>query len=235
MKKSLLFIICIIAFNYAQSQNQSKVKDYPFGSLEVNIMVIPFGMETPVKIGTMSKSGDIVLDFSKELPEIPKEEKESESSKLWYTLFSQCHNGSEMVAEKDNIFSFDTGALSLWTNDNRYVGVVITVSDENLMPWIEDPGYMEPIMGSYFELIYVAKPFQYKGNCNTARMMEDGEEDAEIDYTYNLNLKAGYNFIEYKIESIHKTDPNVMASFPNKVSVTSVEGIPNCKWIGKYF
>jgi hypothetical protein len=194
---------------------------------------MPFGMENPIKIGTMSKSGAINFDIPKELPKISKEDKESESSKLWYTVFSQCDNSSEMIAEKDNIFSFDTGVLSLSTKNNPYAGVVFSVSDENLMPWIEDSDYMEPIKGSYFELIYVAKPFQYTGECIETRMLDNG--DAKISYQYNLNLKAGFNFIEYKIENIHKTDPNVMASFPDKVSITNVEGIPNCKWIGKYF
>jgi hypothetical protein len=101
------------------------------------------------------------------------------------------------------------------------------------MPWVEDPAYMEPILGSYYELIYVARPFEYHGNCISTKMTDTS--DTEINYNYNLNLKAGFNFIEYKIEHIYKTDPNVMASFPDKVTVTNVEGIPNCKWIGKYF
>lgn len=235
MKKSLLFIVCILVFNYVQSQNQPKINDYPFGSEEVNVILMPFGMENPIKVGTLSKSGVISFDFPEELPKISAEERESESYKLWYTLFSECANATKMVAEEDNIFSFDTGALSLSTTDNPFAGVVFTVSDENLMPWVEDPAYMEPILGSYFELIYVENAFQYTGDCTTNRMMDEGEEDAIIEYTYNLNLKAGFNFIEYKIESIHKTDPNVMASFPDKVSIVSVDGIPNCKWIGKYF
>ena len=64
-------------------------------------------------------------------------------------------------------------------------------------------------------------------------MLDNAE--AIITYNYNLNLKAGFNFIEYKIESIYKTDPNIMASFPDKVSITNVEEVPNCKWIAKYF
>jgi hypothetical protein len=233
MKKYVLFILSIVLFNFGQSQTQQKLDHYPFGSLDVNIIVMPFGMENPIIIGTISKAGDINFDFPKELPKLSKEDKESESSKLWYTLFSQCDNARDLVAEEDNIFSFDTGVLSLSTSDNPYVGVVFTVSDENLLPWIEDPGYMEPILGSYFELIYVSSSFQYEGECIQTRMLDEG--DAQVIYNYNLNLKAGFNFVEYKIESIYKTDPNVMASFPDKVSVTSVEGIPNCKWIGKYF
>ena len=235
MKITLSIILNLLLFSIGLAQTQPKLDKYPLGSLDVDIMVVPFGIENPIKIGTMSKSGTIELNFPKELPKIPKEERESESSKLWYTVFTQCDYASDMVAEKDNIFSFGTGALSLWTKDNPFVGVIFSVSDENLLPWIEDPAYNEPVLGSYFKLIYVEKAFQYQGNCTTGRMMEEGEEDAKIDYTYNLNLKAGFNFLEYKIESIRKTDPNIMASFPVKVTVTSVIEIPNCKWIGKYF
>ncbi|WP_339918246.1 hypothetical protein [Yeosuana marina] len=217
--------------SYASSK--PKINNYPFGSLDVNIMVIPLGMKTPIKIGTMAKSGDINFDFPKELSNLPQEIKQSESSKLWNTLFSQCDKGSNMVTEADNIFSFDTGALSLWTSEDRYVGVVLAVSDPNLLPWIEDPDQMEPIMGSYFELIYVAKPFQYQGSCSETGMLD--ESNAQISYNYNLNLKAGFNFIEYRIEHISKPNSNGTASFPDKVSVTSVSGIPKSQWIGQYF
>lgn len=66
---------------------------------------------------------------------------------------------------------------------------------------------MEPILGSYFELIYVEKAFQYTGNCTTNRMMDEGEDAAKIAYTCTLNLKVGFNFIAYKIEHIYQTDP----------------------------
>jgi len=233
MKNSLFFFVSIIFFNYAQSQSQAKIDNYKLGDSDVNVVIFSFGMENPMTIGTISKTGDINFNFPDVLPEIPEEVKESMTSELWYTMFSQCENSMEMVTEKDNIFSFEAGALSLSTKDNSYEGIIFMVSDENLIPWIEDSGYMEPVFESYFELIYVAKPFQYQGSCDTGRMLDEGE--ARITYNYNLNLKAGFNFIEYKIESIYKTDPNVMASFPNKVTITNVDGIPNCKWIGKYF
>ena len=233
MKTYKLIIALLFFCSFCLAQTKPKIKNYSLSGSVVNVVVLPFGMDNPIIIGTMSNDGVINFDFPKELINIPKEAKESESSKLWYTLFSNCDNASEMIKEKDNIFSFDTGALSLSTKANPYAGVVITVSDENLMPWIEDPAYNEPIMGSYYELIYVAKPYQYKGNCNSTRMLDEG--DAQVSFAYDLNLQTGFNFIEYKIEHIYKTDPNIMASFPDKVSVTSVKGIPDCKWIGKYF
>lgn len=61
---------------------------------------MPFGMENPIKIGTLSKSGVISFDFPEALPTISAEEKESESSKLGYTLFSQCNHGNVIMAMK---------------------------------------------------------------------------------------------------------------------------------------
>lgn len=58
-------------------------------------------------------------------------------------MFSLCDNRQDMVTEKDNIFSFDIGVMSLSTNDNPYAGVIFTVSDENLMLWIEGPAYLK--------------------------------------------------------------------------------------------
>lgn len=233
MKLILTTLISLAILSCGQSQTQPKTDNYPLGDLEVNLMVIPFGMEHPIKIGTISKMGDIQFDFPTELPAISKETEENFMHDVAYTLFDVCDNGSDMVSEADSIKSVHTGALSLWTSDDRYVGVIFTVSDETLVPWVEDPAYMEPVMGSYYELIYVEKPFQYEGECIQTKMLDDG--DATVKYSYNLNLKSGFNFVEYKIESIHKTDPNVMASFPDKINVSSVEGIPNCKWIGTYF
>jgi len=233
MKKlNVLLVFVFFTFQIQFAQTQYKIENNPTNAMD--IIINPFGMENPITIGTLSKSGDIQIDFPKELKNISKDDKESMSSELWYTLFSNCNNASEMVAEKDNIFSFKAGNLSLSNKDNPYAGVIFTVSNEDLIPWIEDPGYMEPVLESYFELIYVAKPFQYQGSCESGRMLDDYKE-IEITYNFNLNLKAGFNFIEYKIESIYKTDPDVMASFPDKVTITNTEGIPDCKWIANYF
>ncbi|NCP85152.1 MAG: hypothetical protein GW823_09720, partial [Bacteroidetes bacterium] len=53
--------------NNKDTNFQPKLENYPFGSLEVNLMVMPFGMDNAIKIGTMSKSGDIQFDFPSEL------------------------------------------------------------------------------------------------------------------------------------------------------------------------
>lgn len=233
--KILSFIISLSFISQGFSQTQPKIEDYPLGSLEVNVVVFPFGMDNPIKIGTVSKSGLINFELPAELPEISKETEENFMNDLVYTVLGVCDDGKGMISDTDNSPSFEAGLLSLSTVDNPYAGVIMAVSDETLMPWVTDPSYEEPLFGSYFELIYVPSAFKYEGECKQTRSSMSDDPDMEIAYSFNLNLKAGFNFIEYKIENIHKTDPDVMASFPDKVSIISVEGIPNCKWIGKYF
>ncbi|WP_417370686.1 hypothetical protein [Gelidibacter japonicus] len=234
MKTSFL-IISLFFITLGFSQGQPKLEGYALANLDVSVVVFPFGMEHPITIGTLKKSCEINFQFPKTLPEISKETEENFMHDLIYTVFSVCNEGLRMISDKDNRPSFEAGALSLSTTDNPYAGVIIAVSDEAMMPWIQDPGYEEPVLGSYFELIYVSSAFKYEGECIQTRSSMSDDPDMEIAYSFNLNLQSGFNFIEYKIESIHKTDPDVMASFPDKVSIISVEGIPDCKWIGKFF
>ncbi|HUH27301.1 hypothetical protein [Gelidibacter sp.] len=234
MKMSFL-IIGLFFITLGFSQDQPKLEDYALANTDVSVVVFPFGMEHPVTIGTMTKSGEINFKFPKNLPDISKETEENFMQDLIHTVFNVCDEGESMISDKENRSSFEAGVLSLTTADNPYAGVIIAVSDETLLPWIQDPGYEEPVFGSYFELIYVSSAFKYEGECVQTRSSMSDDPDMGIAYTFNLNLQAGFNFIEYKIENIHKTDPDVMASFPDKVSITSVEDIPDCKWIGKYF
>lgn len=80
MKKINLFIVSLLIFSFVQAQQ--KFGNYPCGTLNVNIMIMPFGMENAIKIGTISKSGDINFDFPKEINSISNDDKENMSSKL---------------------------------------------------------------------------------------------------------------------------------------------------------
>ena len=235
MKTLLFILLSIISVSFGISQNQPKLDSYPFKDLEVNIVIFSFGMEKPIKIGTIMKSGEINFEFPTELPKSFKEDTDSFMQDIAYTVFDVCDNAKKIISEHENPASFEVGGISLSTNDNPYAGIIYAVSDKALMPWVDDPNYEEPTLASYFELVYVASAFQFEGDCIQTQSSMSEDPDMEIAYSFNLNLKTGFNFIEYKIESIHKTDPKVMASFPDKVSITSVDGVPNSIWVGKYF
>lgn len=133
--KTLFFILLnIIWVSLGFSQNQPKLDNYPFESLEVNVVVFPFGLDNPIKIGTVSKSGNIDFEFPKELAKNSNETEENFMRDVSYAIFNVCDNGREMIADNENGPSFEAGILSMATNDKPYAGVIYGVSDDELMP-----------------------------------------------------------------------------------------------------
>ncbi|MEZ4842325.1 MAG: hypothetical protein R2821_12645 [Flavobacteriaceae bacterium] len=232
MRTLLFTLLGILAFQNSFSQNQPKIMNYPFEGHSVSLFIMPFTDDNPLKIGTVTKTGEMVFDFPSDF-EVPDDERNSISSELWYTLFPKCDNGMDIIAPENNMFSFKAGYISLLTEEDRYAGLLFPVSDESLAPWMEDASYNDAAPGSYYELIYVASPFQYTGQCTASEMT--GEGDVSVNYSYQLDLKAGFNFLKIQIEGVQKTDPNERAAFPNKITVSNTDGIPDCLWFGKYF
>ena len=61
------------------------------------------------------------------------------------------------------------------------------------------------------------------------------EKDIEVVIEYNLQMKKGLNLVQYQLESIYKTDPNIRAAFPVKVKMTAADKNTNIIWKAKYF
>ncbi|MEO9023147.1 MAG: hypothetical protein ABI237_01585 [Ginsengibacter sp.] len=50
-----------------------------------------------------------------------------------------------------------------------------------------------------------------------------------------ISLKKGFNLVEYKIDSIHKTNPEETSSIPVKMKIMNPEDAAEIHWIVKYF
>jgi len=73
-----------------------------------------------------------------------------------------------------------------------------------------------------------------KSSCTTIISATE-EEEVEVAYHYDLKLNAGFNWVEYTIEEVFETDPNIRTSFPSKVKITNVMDASKMLWIGKYY
>jgi hypothetical protein len=112
-------------------------------------------------------------------------------------------------------------------------GFITLVSDTALYEWVNDPGYGDAAPGSYFEAVYLSDNFDFKGNCTQTTNLETG--DLETSFEIDVDLKAGLNYLEFKIEGIHQGSAE-MASIPKKVMVTAHTGLPaNAKWMARYY
>jgi hypothetical protein len=240
MKKSLLLIL-LLSFEGIIAQTQSKVDNYPLKASD--LVLFSFGMDNPLSIGTISDSGELDFKFPENLNFITEEMKSNFMSDTASTLFSKCDNSYDILTEEENSKAVNAGYISLSTKENPYSGLLFMVTDEKLVPWLEAYGDINAVLGSYFELVYMESDFNYQGECiSTVTYIEN--DPVETVYTYNLQLKAGFNFIEYKIESVkeHKVpsmyEEGVFDNIikPSTIKVLSTQSVPqNTKWIGKYF
>lgn len=240
MKKSLLLIL-LLSFEGIIAQTQSKVDNYPLKASD--LVLFSFGTDNPLSIGTISDSGELDFKFPENLNFITDEMKSNFMSDTAFTLFSKCDNSYDILTEEENSKAVNAGYISLSTKENPYSGLLFMVTDEKLVPWLEAYGDINAVLGSYFELVYMESDFNYQGECiSTVTYIEN--DPVETVYTYNLQLKAGFNFIEYKIESVkeHKVpsmyEEGVFDNIikPSTIKVLSTQSVPqNTKWIGKYF
>ncbi|MCK0157026.1 hypothetical protein MWU65_07525 [Cellulophaga sp. F20128] len=240
MKKTLLLIM-LLSIESIIAQVPSKVDDYPLNAMD--LVLFTFGMETPLSIGTISASGVLDFKFPENLNFIADDVKANFMSDAAFTLFSKCNNSVDILSKDKNTKAINTGNISLSSKENPYAGLLIMVSDTIIVPWLESNGTANAVLGSYFELVYVASDLNYDGECtSTVTYIEN--DPFETSYTYKLELKAGFNFIEYKIDSVKEQKVPSMYQEglfddvvkPSAITVTSSQVVPpTLIWIGKYF
>lgn len=240
MKKTILFLMAC-AFQISIAQTNQIVENYPLKAMD--LVLYSFGMDNPVPVGSITDSGNLNLNFPKNLDFISNEVKTNFLSDAAFTLFSKCDNSYNILPEEQNSKAINVGYISLSTKENPYAGLLFMVTDKNMVPWLESYGDKNAILGSYFELVYIESDFNYIGEC-TSTISSTEDDTIVTNYSYDLQLKAGFNFIEYQIQSImeHEVpsmyEENVFEKInkPSTIIVTSSQSTPpNTKWVGKYF
>ncbi|WP_166963996.1 hypothetical protein [Yeosuana marina] len=240
MKKSLLFLM-LLSLQICIAQTKPKAENYPLKAMDLVVFV--FGMDYPITIGTISDSGELNFKLPNNINSIPEVAIENSMSDAAFTLFPKCNNNYDILTETENIKAVNAGYISLSSKENLYSGLLFMVTDENLVPWLEESYSNNAVKASYFELVYVENDFNYQGEC-TATVTNTENDTIETIYNYNLQLNGGFNFIEYKIESVveheipsmYEENVFIKIAKPSKITVTSSQSTPpDTKWIGKYF
>ncbi len=230
MKTTLTFAFLVVLSSLYAQKIERSLSNYKLKEAEV--VLFTFGMDNPVKIGKVDKKGKLSVDLSEiQMPDLSSEDKDMFLSDLSFAFAVSC-GGWEDFGSKGEIPAVKGGNISLWAND-EYSGVFFLVSDEKLKPWLEDEGYNNAIAASFYQIIYVAEDVSLDFNCKTTNF--ENEKEIEVNYSFDIELKKGWNWVQYAIEEVYKTDPAVRASFPSRIKITNLQDPEMMKWIAKYF
>jgi hypothetical protein len=227
-----VFIFCLLLAPIAGIAQQFSGKIINANPVAMDVVVFPFGMEYPIKIGTVDKDGQLQINLDDAaIDKVPDDTKELMLGRVSDNIFVKC-NYPDSLQTSDKVKAINCEMPSLWYN-NQMAGALSLVSDEKLQPWIQDRYYMEPVKASFFQIVYTDQVVTIHTSCNTTYNLAAG--NVEATNHFNLRLKKGFNLLKFSIEEIHKTDPAETSSIPVKINVTNPTEQTTILWMGKYF
>lgn len=230
--KALLTICFMCSFFWANAQEISgTVKNHEKDDMDLVLML--FGMDYPISIGSVNKKGQFTANLENvSLDNISEENKSMSIGPLYFNFYFNCNN-ADVFGENTEKPAARQDFVRM-TKDGQWSGTVFLVSDEGLRPWIEDSGYNNAILGSFYEVMYVEEDVTLNMACKSNVYVSDDEE-VEAEYIFDIELKKGFNWVEYTIHEVFETDPNIRASFPTKVSISNLKDPSKMLWVGSYF
>lgn len=234
--KTTSIILMLLSLGVLQSQNfSSKLDNHQKGLPEMDFIIMPFDISYRVSLGTLKTDGTLevkIPEFSD--IQLPPNMNNDNMLKFDDLINLRCGNISDLNTS-ESLKGFKGGYFALWskTRRNGWAGSVFAVSNKDLIPWLEDDAYMQPVLGSYYELIYVTEAAEIKTTCENTWEIADFIIDME--YQFDLRLKEGYNLIEYEILDIFETNSNDITNKPNKIIVKTPTDVSRIIWTAKYF
>ncbi|WP_209329942.1 hypothetical protein [Lunatimonas salinarum] len=230
--KSLLTIAILLLFFQANSQQLSgNVKNH--GKAEMDLVLMLFGMDYPISIGKVDKKGAFTASLADtSLEKIPDDYKSMSMGPLYFNFHFNCSpdafgDQAEKPAARQDYVRMTNGK-------GEWAGTVFLLSDEALKPWLEDSGYNNAVKGSFYEVMYVDEDVELSTSC-TSSVYADDNTEVPVEYVFEISLKKGFNWVEYTIDEVYKTNPDVRASFPSKVTITNLKDPSKMHWIGVYY
>jgi hypothetical protein len=229
--KTLITFILLLAMSSVQAQQITRILDN-YSLKKADLVLFAFGMERPLKIGEVDDKGKFSINLAEvNIPKLAGEDREMYMSELGRVFSLSCGDARDF-GQKAVIPAVKGGYVALWAN-NEWSASFFLVSDKKLKPWIEDEGYNAAIKASYFEIIYVEEDVSLNLKCKNEYYLESGT--VAVQYTYDLNLKKGLNWVEYNIEEIYPSRSEEKAPFPSKVRITNLKDPDSMIWVGNYF
>lgn len=230
MKTTFTLVFILLLTNAFGQKFMGKVANHKKGDMDVVLTL--FGLDEPVKIGTLDTDGNLQFDLSSNPAEnLSEEETGFFIDRLVYGFEYVCGNPDDFPEGEPKI-ARSAGFIALWAN-NQWSGTLFSVTDEKLKLWMEDNGYNDAVEASYYKVLLVTEDVVIQKKCNNFDYYND--KDVEVTLEYDIHLKKGLNFVEYQLQSVFKTDPEIRAAFPDKIKITNPVENPPIIWMASYF
>lgn len=237
---SLFNIIFVLVFCvstvFAQQAFIGKIENPIPEKPNMDIVLFMFGMDNPVKVGEVDEKGNLLIRFPDELPNsLSADTKEMFASSIPNAFYFSCGNPIDYPEKVREATVYKGGFFSLSHKDQPWEGTLFPVTDKELISWWEDRYYKNPVISSFFEVLYSEQEIDLNMMCKDKVLIHAEGNEIDVEYHYALQLRRGFNIIEYKIEAIQESGLPDIPSIPVIVAITNTKDTDVIQWYAKYY
>lgn len=238
MKKTIftlqLALLSSVFTVFGQLRMEGKIGNLFDNIPPMDIVLFLFGMENPVKVGKVDKQGIVTVEFPDSLPaSISTNDKMMFAYSLPQALFFTCFELEHFSDSISDVRVYKGGYFSLAHKNKSWAGTIFPVSNLSLIPWLEDRYYQNPVIASFYEAVFCERAINLITSCRET--IQYDKTELTVDYNYSLQLKRGFNLIEYKIETLKEVGVSGLPSIPSLVTIKNAGNLSALKWHVKYY
>ncbi|PRX44481.1 hypothetical protein [Salegentibacter salegens] len=228
-----LFTCFLFSFN-AISQNtiEANVENWEYGTAKIG--VLDFISGSTQKFGSIDKNGNLSIELQPNFLQKMKEQMEKEQEKSpegWKASLKtvsktfSCFSGDLTYKNGDTNLSSLPKQLVVFKNEKEILGILMPASNKAIADFFFSNSEENSTTGKYLEWTYLDEPATVKGTCNTTTFTQAENESFKAAKTYSLDLKKGWNLIEYHITEVFEDSTGQI--YPKTTEIQLIKNIPS--------
>ncbi|MBZ9629484.1 hypothetical protein LB465_01735 [Salegentibacter sp. LM13S] len=231
---NIILLSCFLLSFNAISQNliEANVENWEYGNAEIG--TIDFISGSMLKFGSIDKNGDLAIKLEADFLQKMKDQMEKEqekSPKGWQASLKtvsgtfSCMSGDLSYKNGESNLSSLPKQLFVFKGDQEILGLLMPASNSAIADYFFTYGEENSGTGKYLEWTYLDEPATVKGDCNTTTFTQMQNESFEATESYSLDLKKGWNLIEYNIANVFEDSSGKV--YPKTTEIQLIKHIPS--------
>ena len=229
-----ILIVCLLFGINVQSQDliEARLDNWEHGTVDLG--VIDFITGEAQKFGSIDENGNIEIKLETNFLQKMKDQMEKEQEKApkgWKASLKNvsgtfnCFSDNLTYTNEEANLSSLPKLLVVYRDKKEVLGELMAASNEQVANYFFSYGDLNCETGKYLEWTYLDEPATVEGTCSTTNFTQIQDESFEATRDYSLDLKEGWNLIEYEITEVFEgADGKVQ---PKTTKIQSIKNIPS--------
>lgn len=233
----ILIVSFLLGFN-ARSQNliEANLENWKYGTAKIG--VLDFMTGEIQEFGNINKTGNIQIKLESNFLQKMKAQMDKEQEKApegWKASLKTVSGTFSCLSDDLSFQNGETNLSSLpkqlfvFKGSKEILGLLMPASNKAIANYFFTYGEENCKTGKYLEWTYLDKPAKVNGTCSTTTFTQTENESYKATRIYSLDLKAGWNLIEYHITEVYEESSGKF--HPKTTEIKLIENIPsNINW-----